>query len=437
MPSRADLAVAIERVLRGVLIAALAVMLWQSLHDQSSAADRDVRSRTLSGMLASWSRAATAPERIHVQLDSAPGPLERDWLRALAAAGSKVTWSGDLTPLMIAAQPIASPAGGLRVSIAAPAGSQAELKDEVGVIDTVTAKSSGAFLVTSSAARELTARVNHSSATAIPRDSLTLRKVLVIADADWESKFVIAALEEDGWKVDAFVRVAPGVDVTQGSVAAIDTSHYSAVVALDNAVAPYTARINEFVRSGGGIVMAPAAAAVDGMAPLRSGVTGRISTQEPPILNGAPVTLASLPLAPLSGLRADAVPLGRRMDAVTVAATRVGAGRSVQIGYEDTWRWRVAGGPSSVRDHRAWWTSLVSSVAYASRASIAPRTLTTDDAPVAELVAALGPRVAKATVADHAVNRSHWMVWLFIILSLSLLTVGALSASSIPSSTAG
>ena len=276
MPSRADLAVAIERGLRAVLIAALAVLLWQSLHKQPSADDRDVRSRTLSGMLTSWTRAATAPERIHAQLDSVPGPLERDWLRALAAAGSKVTWSGDLTPLMIAAQPIASPAGGLRVSIAAPAGSVLELRDEVGVIDTVGSKSSGASLVTSSAARELTARADHSSATATPRDSLSLHKVLVIADAGWESKFVIAALEEDGWKVDAFVRVAPGVDVTQGSIAVIDTSRYSAVVALDNAVAPYAARINEFVRSGGGIVMAPAAAGVDAFAPLRSGVIGRL-----------------------------------------------------------------------------------------------------------------------------------------------------------------
>lgn len=404
-----------------MLIAALAVMLWQSLHKQPSAADREVRSRTLSGMLASWTRTATAPERIHVQLDSVPGPLERDWLRALAAAGSKVAWTGDLTPLMTAAQPIASPAGGLRVSIAAPAGSVLELRDEVGIIDTVGAKSSGASLIVSSATRELTARADHSSATATPRDSLTLHKVLVIADADWESKFVIAALEEDGWKVDAFVRVAPGVDVTQGSIAAIDTSRYSAVVALDSAVAPYAARINEFVRSGGGIVMAPAAAAVDAFAPLRSGLIGRISTQEPPILNGAPVTLASLPVAPLTGLRTDAVPLGKRSNAVTVAATRVGAGRSVQIGYEDTWRWRMAGGPSSVGDHRAWWTSLVSSVAYAPRTSIAPGTLTTDDAPVAELVAALGPRVAGPTVASDAVNRSHWMVWLFIILSLALL----------------
>jgi hypothetical protein len=421
MPSRADLRIVIEGGLRGLLIAILAGLLWQSLQEQPSGADGDVHSATLNGTLATWSRAAAAPTRIHVQLDSAPAPLDRDWLKALAASGSKVTWSGDLTPLMIAAQPIASPAGGLRVSVAAPAGSMVELRDEVGVIDTVRARSSGASLVTTSTARELTARAKHSLAATIPRDSLTLRKVLVIAEADWESKFVIAALEEDGWKVDAFVRVAPGVDVTQGSAAVIDTSRYSAVVALDNAVAPYAARINEFVRSGGGIVMAPAAGSVDAMAPLRSGIAGRISTQEPPILNGAPVTLASLPLAPLSGLRADAVALGKRSDAVTVAATRVGAGRSVQIGYEDTWLWRMAGGPNSVTDHRAWWTGLVSSVAYAPHMSIAGRTASADDAPVAELVAALGQRAAEATVANQTVNRSHWMTWLFIILSLALL----------------
>src|SRR6185503_15174723 len=117
-----------------------------------------------------------------------------------------------------------------------------------------------------------------ATASTIPRDSVMLHKVLVIGDAGWESKFVVAALEEAGWKVDAFIRVAPTVDVTQGSAAVIDTARYSAVVALDGAASPYASRIIEFARTGGGVVLAPPAASLDAMAALRAGAVGRANS---------------------------------------------------------------------------------------------------------------------------------------------------------------
>ena len=56
----------------------------------------------------------------------------------------------------------------------------------------------------------------------------------------------------------------------------IDTARYSAVVALDSAASPYTARIAEFVRSGGGLVMEPGAALLGDMSSLRAGNVGDV-----------------------------------------------------------------------------------------------------------------------------------------------------------------
>src|SRR6185503_12929742 len=235
MPSRAEMRIRIEQVLRGIVIIALAVMLWQSLHGQSNAGARTVSARGIRpSALADWSTLAKAPATIHVQLNSVPSTIERAWLSALAGAGSAVTWSGDIAPLMIEAQPVASPSGGTKVLVAAPTGSVV-VNDDVGPIDTLRAQSAGAMLSLSASQDRLTARVKGSAASTSTADSLTLHRVLVIADAGWESNFAIAALEEEGWKVDASIRVAPGVNVTQGSVAVIDTSRYSAVVALDGA----------------------------------------------------------------------------------------------------------------------------------------------------------------------------------------------------------
>lgn len=421
MPSRAESRAVAERLLRAVVIGALGVLLWQSLRSRPTTKSDVVQARTLTGELPAWSAAAVAPPRIQVQLDSAPTTTERAWLRALTASGSRITWSGDIPAVMIAAHPVAAPGGGMRIRAASPSGSLVELRDEVGVLDTLRARNAGASLVVpSSDPGVLTARVAHARATTSLRDSVNLHRVLVIGSAGWESKFVIAALEENGWKVDAFVPVAPGIDVTQGSTAVIDTAKYSAVIALDRAAAPYAGRIAAFVRSGGGVVLAPQAAGNDAMSALRAADLGRSIPAATTIERASSVSLATLAFDPLVGLRNDAVPLDRRTNSVSVAARRIGAGRTLQIGYEDTWRWRMNGSENSVRDHRTWWTGLVSSVAYAPRAPIAKPIPLSDDAPLAGLVEALGPKT-EANVANGAANPSHWMAWLFAIMALALI----------------
>ena len=421
MPSRAEIRVRLEHVLRGIVIAVLAAMLWQSLHQQTATGGQTVNARGIGGALGKWSALARAPGIIRMQLHSVPPKIERAWLGALAGAGSSVTWSGDLSPVLIDAQPVASPAGGTKVLVAAPSGSSVVISDDVGVIDTVRVQNAGAALGLTSVAGHLTARVKGSMASTVQRDSVVLHKVLVIGDAGWESKFVVTALEEEGWKVDAFIRVAPGVDITQGSAAGIDTSRYSAVVALDGTASPYANRIIEFGRTGGGVVLAPQAARLDAMAPLRAGAVGRGTLEARAIQAGGSVSLATLAFASITSLRSDAVPLEKRAEAVAIAARRIGAGRALQLGYEDTWRWRMGGGEGAARDHRVWWTGLVSSVAYAPRVPRATATTSTDEAPMIGLVAAIGPSVPAGAMTRLSGKSSDWMAWLFVLLALGLI----------------
>jgi hypothetical protein len=412
----------IEQGLRGIVIVVLAVMLWQSLHEQSDSGGRAVSARGIGrATLSNWSSFAKAPGRIQVQLDSVPSKIERAWLSALAGAGSSVTWSGDLPSVMVDAQRVASPTGGTKLLVAAPSGSSVVMSDEVGVIDTLQTHDAGASVTLNSVADRLSARTKNSIASTVVRDSLVLHKILVIAGAGWESKFVLAALEEEGWKVDALIRVAPGVDVTQGSTA-IDTSRYSAVVSLDAGASPYANRIVEFARNGGGVILGPGAASLDGMAPLRAAAVGPSTSENRGVQSGAVVSLATLPLAPIASLRSDATPFEKRGAAVAIAAERTGPGRVLQIGYEDTWRWRMSGGDGAVRDHRLWWTRLVSSVAYAPRIPRITSTMSTDEAPVIGLVASIGPGTPAEGMARLSARPSDWMIWLFVFLALGLIT---------------
>ena len=422
MPSHVEMRIRVEHALRGVVIAIMAVMLWRSLHEQANSGGQSVSARGIGrGALAEWSGRAKAPGRIHVQLDSVPSTIERAWLGALSGAGSSVMWSGDLAPVMIDAQPIASPIGGMKLLIATPTGSSVVISDDVGVIDSVRAQNTGVALTLNSAPDQLTVRAKSSVASTSKLDPVLLHGILVIGDAGWESKFVVAALEEEGWKVDAFIRVAPGVDVTQGSGAQIDTSRYSAVVALDGAASQYASRIIEFARAGGGVVLTPQAASLDAMSPLRAGAVDRTTSEPRAVQAGGPVSLATLTLAPIASLRSDAIPLEKRAGAVAIAARRIGAGRAMQVGYEDTWRWRVGGAEGAVREHRVWWTDLVSSVAYASRDQRMPTTSATDRAPVVGLVAAIGSSTPTNKVADMSAAQSDSMQWLFLLLALGLI----------------
>jgi len=239
----------------------------------------------------------------------------------------------------------------------------------------------------------------------------------------------VAALEEDGWVVDARLAVAPRVAVGQGRQAPLDTSAYSAVVALDRTAAPYAARIARFVRQGGGVVLAAPAARLAGLAGLASGGVGR----ERPGVAGALLAAEprrGLALSPVVRLTDEAVPLERQGDAVAAAARRVGAGRVVQLGYGETWRWRMLGAGDAPAAHRAWWSRVVGSAAYAptvprisvdARGDAARRDTAPDAAPYAHAVAALGRPLAAAPAVPVATAREvPW--WLLLLIAAALLT---------------
>ena len=96
----------------------------------------------------------------------------------------------------------------------------------------------------------------------------------------------------------------------------------------------------------------------------------------------------------MASLNAGGIALERRSDGIALAAKRIGAGRVIQVGYDDSWRWRMAGANGSERAHREWWSRIVSAVAYVSGQPRQPRAATAtavESAPLARLIDRLGP----------------------------------------------
>jgi hypothetical protein len=104
------------------------------------------------------------------------------------------------------------------------------------------------------------------------------------------------------------------------------------------------------------------------------------------------ISLGATGFYPVSALRPDGIVLERRAGGVAIAARRIGAGRVVQVGYDDSWRWRMAGGAGSVAAHRNWWSHVVGSVAYVPAAARPARTESNaeNSAPLAAMVERLG-----------------------------------------------
>jgi hypothetical protein len=88
----------------------------------------------------------------------------------------------------------------------------------------------------------------------------------------------------------------------------------------------------------------------------------------------------------VSSPSADAVVLESRDGVAMIAARRLDAGRVMQVGYDETWRWRMAGGDESTAAHREWWSRLVAAVAYAPLVPRESRPTTIDETPLASLV---------------------------------------------------
>lgn len=417
----------VERALRALTLVSLGALFLLSLRDAPGTAPRATISRGLLDALVQWTARET-PSRVHVTLAGVPSPVERDWLTALDRAGTPVTWDGAPAPTAVAVERMADPARGSRVSVAAPAGSRVALGDALGALDSLAVAAVGGATSVPAEAGVVRARVGDTEASALARDSLVLRRVLVLGEAAWETKFVAAALAEAGWRVDARFAVAPSGDAVQGAPAAIDTAHYAAVVALDSSGARQATAIAAFVRARGGLVAAASAATIPALRPLLPAAQALTPTRPRRLDEESVAPRRALSLAALSALAPDAVALERRDGAIAIAAHRAGRGRVVQLGYLDSWRWRMAGVDSNAAAaHRSWWSSLVSAVAYAPRVPLAS-SAATDPAPYAALVDRLGPprplehAGARPTVKIIAPERLRpWLLALFVVSLLAEL----------------
>jgi hypothetical protein len=355
---------------------------------------------------------------VHVRIDHPPAGRERDWLAALSGAGTAVDWSGpSLVATAIAVEPRVDPARGADVSVAAPNSVEVALADTLGVLDSTRATKSGVRGYIPKFRGTVDAIVGPVIARAARRDSLELRRLLVIGQAGWEAKFTIAALEERGWQVDAHIVVSPKSDVHQGKIPEIDTAHYSAILAIDSTAGRYGDRIAAFVREGGGLVMWSSAARARGLAALApGGGSGAMVADEgdvPP--DSAPRSV--LELVPITSLHPDAVVLERRGDDATLVARRVGRGRVLETGYTSSWRWRMAGGADAIVRHREWMAGLVALVAASGHHAVSDAP--SDVAPLVTLIDRIGPQtaVAEAATLDPAVVSR----WVFGLLCAALI----------------
>jgi hypothetical protein len=406
-----------ERLLRVVVIALLAWYLVDSIRARGHGADEHGASAVLRQRLVRWST-VVAPAAVQIALDHPPAGVERDWLAALPAAATTVSWSGPrLLPTAVAVEPRADPAGGIDISIAAPADSLVVLRDTLGVLDSARATMFGVRAEIPRPRPVIDAVVGAVTARGARRDSLALKRLLVVGAAGWEMKFTVAALEERGWGVDAHYAVSPKSDVRQGDDGIIDTARYAAVLAIDTTTARLADRIGKFVHSGGGLVLWAPAAAARSLGALAPGGTGAL-VEDAGAAPSDSAPRAGLELVPIVGLAADAVVLERRESHVSVAARRLGAGRVIQIGYTNLWRWRMGGGDASPELHRAWLAGLVARVAYAPRMAVTVPP--TDVAPVATLIDRLGPATPRGAVR-RVFDPALVAAWIFTIVCAALV----------------
>lgn len=382
MRSRID-AGALEWGARALLFASLLALLWRVWSPPPATRDEAVTSSSLAGALHRWTTGAT-PARASVRLERLPTPAERDWLAALARGGSDVAWYGKLDAIAVEALPTAEPQHSYVMRMAGAAGSEMTITDGAREIATVTPGEGAASVRTTVLSGPVSVdAVSGRASTARPL-ARRVGRVAVIGPAGWETKFVIAALEERGWSVDSRVAVGPGVSVGTLGSATLDTSRYSAAVVVQQLPGGWLSQLTQFVRMGGGLVVTGSAIRDRSLAPLLPAQPGRVMGAR----DSAVVTreaLGGLTIAP--GPRA--VVLETRAGAPVVAAGRVGNGRAILAGYADTWEWRMGGDEHALGAHGDWWSRVVGAAAYAPDTGAAPHS--PESAPVAALYAALGP----------------------------------------------
>lgn len=398
---------------RALLFASLLALLWRVWSPPRVIREETVTSSDLAEALERWTT-GPAPARASVRLERLPTPAERDWLAAVARGGSDMAWYGDLDAIAVEALASAEPQHSYVIRATGARGAEMTITDGARVIAGVEAGEGAATVRTPVLYGPVNLNARSGRAvTARPR-ARRVARVAVIGPAGWETKFVIAALEERGWSVDSRVTVGPGVSVGTLGSATLDTSRYSAAVVVQQLPGGWLPQLARFVSMGGGLIVTGGAIRDRSIAALLPAQPGRAMGAR----DSAVVTrdaLGGLTIAP--GPRA--VVLETRGDAPVVAAGRLGNGRVVLAGYSDTWEWRMRGDDRALEAHRDWWSAVVGAAAYAPDTAAA--TQSPESAPVAALYAALGPPGTAASLPLLRDRRLPVEALLFALASLSLL----------------
>lgn len=387
---------------------------------QIEGALRGVAAATLAAaLIIAWlesRRGSDAAGAAHMRFDSAPSPSTRDSLAALARAARTVSWEGALAPLGVMVEPVREP--GDRWRISALGSADLLVRDSLGPVDSLAA---GARVLSSEATRGPVRVIDgNTEARALPADVAQLRRVLVLGRAGWETRFTITALEEAGWLVDANLDLGRNRAVRQGPSGA-QLARHSVVIVFDSAqVRREAAALVRFVRGGGGLILADEAlrAEVPALRALSGAPVAGLEAAETQSFEGHD-PLHALPLVVLRPLRADAVLLEDREGTPSVVARRIGAGRLIQLGYRDTWRWRMEGEGRSVEQHRVWWSRLVGLAADAEYVRRASEGAVLDPAPLAALTHSLGAPIAEA--ARGTTQSRSLPAWLAPLILITLL----------------
>jgi hypothetical protein len=416
MRSRAE---RIEWGLHVVALAGVAWAIWLCVPAGVTTRTEVAGPGEMRAALARWSTTGGA-SAVHARFETVPGGMERDWLRALRGAGVRVTWEprndASLVATAVSAEPIADPRGVVSVVVAAPPGAPVTIGDRLGAVDSARVPAGGivAFRVPEPVIG-VRATVGMVQATVGAIDSLVMRRVLVLAHGGWEGKFVARALRDEGWPVDVRFVVSPKHDVVSSRSFLVDTGLYAAVVVVDSGAAGQASTLARYVASGGGLIAGPRdAGAVPSLAVGPSAPVERGMAELP---DTAP--WRGLALAPVTRLVSGAVVLERRDSLVTVAARRVGRGRVLQIGYPDTWRWRMGAGDGGAAGHRSWWARMVAGVAYVPAIGRAP-IAAADPAPLATTIDRLGPPSGAPAGARSGPERGP-PPWVFAVIVLALV----------------
>ena len=417
--------------LHAAAFVAMALLLWRFITPDR--ARRDVVRVGISGRLdASLSALMrSASDTIDVQIQSAPDARARAALRALRGSGRVVQLTSDrvLNPVAVSAEEEWRAIGGTRVQMVGADSSAVVITDAAGTVDSMTLSLDGALSRTGPVQGTLRVGSRIARATSAPLFARAPQaaRVLVLGEATWESRFLVAALEESGWSVDAAVSLSPKVTVTQGSARVPSPERHSIVVVLPGTPPPALAALPGFVRNGGGLVIVGAAARSAGLASLRAGRPGATAEGEVGAESGTDAR-HGLELVPVGALADGGVALERRDGQIAVAARRVGAGRVVQVGYENSWLWRMAGNDDAPAAHRRWWNTILSGVVPLSapirRVQLDAEHDTVDAAPVAALARDLAVPVVRAssvTTMSRSLVASLDPRWLLALAVLSLV----------------